>query len=120
MIFFEYSILGPDGEPTGEHFNNGFAYYVIQRSALIDQYNESRAWQSGSEATGVVGGTGLMICWASGWGAAPCTALFLFGAGGTVNAFRENTIGDDTADAIQSREEPLIAIFEQYCPDCLE
>jgi len=61
-----------------------------------------------------------MFCIALGWGAAPCVALFIFGSGGVANSVREDKIGDVILERIQTLEEPMIGIFEKYCPECVE
>lgn len=118
--FLGFSILGADGKPTGDHFENGFEYYANERLERIKEYNSSQAWEEGSKDIGILGGGGFMLCMLSGWGAAPCVALFIFGAGGVANSNREDRIGDGILDEIQTLEKPMMGIFEKYCPECIE
>jgi hypothetical protein len=117
--FLGFTILDADGKPTGDHVKNGFEYYANERLEEIEKYNSSQAWEEGSNTVGFLGGAGSLICFASGWGAGPCVALFIFGSGGVGNSVREDNIGDGILDNIQNIEKPLIGIFEKYCPECL-
>lgn len=118
--FLGYSVRDGDGNPTGERLNDGFLYYVTERANKLAQYKLSQAAEEGSKIVGIGGGAALFLCLISGWGAMPCTTLFIFGGGGAGNAYREDKIGDALLDQIELLEEPMIGIFNEYCPECFE